>query len=77
MYADAGYNRVEDLFFIDGVPAGEYVKNLYPGQDFAAMANGKEILQAEIVSAVLSGKHHVEAAKLWLSCAQSYEVGVV
>ena len=77
MYADAGYDRVEDLFFIDGVPAGEYVKNLYHGQDLAAMANGKEILQAEIISAVLSGKHHVEAAKLGLSGDQAYDVGVV
>ena len=41
------------------------------------MANGKEILQAEIVSAVLSGKHHVEAAKLGLSGDQAYDVGVV
>ncbi len=77
MYKEAGYKSAEDLFFIDGVPAKEYVEKLYPHENLTATERGRKLLRAEIVSAVLSGEHHVEAAKLGISRDGAYEVGVV
>ena len=76
MYAEAGYGKAEELFFIDGIPAKEYVEKLYPGQNLTATETSRKLLRAEIVSAVLSGEHHVEAAKLGISRDGAYNICV-
>ena len=76
VYQNAGYNYVEELLFIDGVPATEYMKQRYPDFDIKSSEKNRQLLRAEVVSALLSGEHHVEAAQLGIGKNGAYEVNV-
>ncbi len=62
-----------ELFFVDGKPIREYAGNKYPdlkGQDL------DRALKAEIVAAAVSGKHHVEMARVQMGEDGGLQIGV-
>lgn len=75
-YRQAGYETEESLFFIDGEPAEDYVKKKYPSKGNRSSEEFRKLAHAEIVSAVLSGEHHVEAAQLSLKKNGAYDIAV-
>lgn len=73
VYAKAGIQSPTELFFVDGKPIREYMGDKYPG------LSGEQLdmaLKAEIVAAAVSGKHHVEMAKVQLGEEGGLEIGV-
>lgn len=70
-FRSVGVEQLSELFYIDGQPAADYVKKLYPKQECDDM-----VVQAEIVSAMLSGAHHVEAATLGVDENGVYKASV-
>lgn len=76
VYQNAGYHYPEELLFIDGVPATEYMKQRYPDFDIKSSEKNRQLFRAEVVSALLSGEHHVEAAQLGMGKNGAYEVNV-
>lgn len=73
-----GLRNITDLFYVDGMPAMEYIGKLYPGREFDPEKELKDdwLIRAELLSAALSGTHRLEAVTLGLDEKGAYQVGV-
>lgn len=76
-YKKVGILDASELFYIDGKPANDYVKDLYPNRTFDITGNqkDKDIIQAEIFAAVLSGTHRIETVTVGVEKG-TYQVGI-
>lgn len=79
IYEQAGIQNVTELFYIDGKPAAEYVKSLYPNVNLDMKSNpdAERLIKTEITSAMMSGNHYVEAVKVGMDEKGVFQVGVV
>lgn len=78
IYEQMGIKSVTELYYIDGKPALEYIKTLYPNITVDNMdIQTERLVKSEILSAALSGKHYVEAAKVGMDEKGAFQVGVV
>ena len=79
IYEQAGIESVTDLYYIDGKPAKEYLKKLYPKMELDLENNpeAERLIEAEIMSAAMSGEHYVEAVKVGRDEMGVFQVGVV
>ena len=62
-----------ELFFVDGQPIREYAGKKYPDLKGGDL---DKALKAEIVAAAVSGKHHVEMARVQLGEDEGLQIGV-
>ena len=70
------YDRTQ-LFFIDGQPAYEYIKDR-TGRDLDPQsAQDQRLIKAEIMAAIASCEHRVEMAKIGMDEYGAYQIGVV
>ena len=79
IYRQMGITESGELFYIDGVPAADYIKTKYPGLKSKTedMATYSKVLQSEIASAALSGRHRVEAVNVGMDERGAFQVGLV
>lgn len=79
IYRQMGITESGELFYIDGVPAADYIKTKYPGLKSKTedMATYSKVLQSEIASAALNGRHRVEAVKVGMDERGAFQVGLV
>lgn len=75
-FKQAGIVDTSELFYIDGKPANDYVKDLYPNRTFDIKNdNDGKIIKAEIFAAVLSGTHRIETVTVGVEKG-AYQVGI-
>lgn len=78
-FGQYGMGNSSELFYIDGKPAVDYVKGLYPNDNFDHIQKDSRedyLIRAEIFGAVLSGKHRIEAVTLGVDEKGAYQVAV-
>lgn len=75
IYSQMGIRRPQDLFYIDGLPAVDYlVENRGYSRERLAMDQG--LLQAEIAAHITSGEHAIDIATVGMDARGAFNVGV-
>ena len=77
IYGTMGIRDRTELFFIDGKPAYEYLKQQMSRDLNPTSIDDQNLAKSEIMAAIISGQHRVEMAKVGMDPYGAFQVGVV